>query len=102
MRAMASASVGIASLALMMRIQLLPLLRSHLIFKPRRVYNADVDILPAPGLVAVDGEDILTGFERGTTRGGERHQIILGDIAGSAARQHTVDVDLYILIMMHE
>src|ERR1039458_1651047 len=64
--------------------------------------DAYVDILVATSLAAVDGEDVLAGFERGAALGRQWQFLVICDVDARLAGEHAVDVNLDILIVMPE
>ena len=54
------------------------------------------------GLVAVDGERVAAGPERARGLGRQRRELVVGRVAGRLQRQHAVDVDLGVLVVMQQ
>src|SRR4051812_2332073 len=65
------------------------------------VQNSHVDVLAAAGLVAVDGDRVLAGFEGGFGGGGDFEFFVAGDVAGRLGGEDAVDVDLGVLVVVH-
>ena len=63
-------------------------------------YDAYVDALPAVGLAAVDGDEVLARLERLGNSLADRHQFVLGDVAVDAGSSQAVNVNLGVLVVV--
>ncbi len=65
--------------------------------------ETDVDALPAPGLVAMDGEDdLLARLEHRQGGGADLHGLVGRDVARLRGGEDAVDVDLDVLVVVDE
>src|SRR5437868_9210848 len=59
-----------------------------------------VDVLPAAGLVAVDGDHVRPSLERPAAGRREREFVVVGDVSRHLRGEHAVDVDLGVLVVV--
>ena len=64
------------------------------------VNQTKVHILAADGLVAVNADEVFAGFDRGFSFLCEREGIITRDVAAVPERQHAIDVNLGVFIVI--
>src|SRR6266853_961712 len=62
--------------------------------------EAEVDVLAAGRLMAMNGDQVLAGFDRGLCCRQKGKDVVSGSITGGLQGQNTVDIDLSILVVV--
>src|SRR5579862_7314333 len=64
------------------------------------VHQTEVDVLPALGLMAMNGDDVFAGLERCLACRGQWKETITSDKPGGSKGEHAVDINFCVFIVM--
>src|SRR5438552_7487714 len=64
------------------------------------VHQTHVNVLPAAGLAAVNGDQVPSRFQRRPTRGIQRHFLVIGGVTSGGGGERAINIDLRVLVVM--